>query len=86
MKIIDQEHMEDERYRKLSLREAMLLNNFEHTNVIKVRDYFKTQTGNFCIVMDYAECYTLNQLVKNIEDVKRKHENLAKEIYTQQNG
>lgn len=69
MKMTDEEIMQDERFRKHSLREAMLLTNFEHLNVIKVHDFFKTSSGDFCVVMDYAECYTLNQLVKNIQDV-----------------
>ena len=69
MKITDKEQMEDERYRNLSLREAMLLYIFQHPNVIKVHDYFKNLSGNYCVVMDYAECYSLHELVKQREEV-----------------
>ena len=86
MKIIYEYLTDNERYRKFSLREAMLLKEFTHKNVIKVHDYFKTRDEQLCIIMDYEESYDLYKLVFKIQNVQRDHPNLAKEIYTQHEG
>ena len=53
------------------MNEALLLKNLDHPNVIKVHDFFKTPFGLFCIVMDYAEGFSIQKIVKDIADVLR---------------
>ena len=59
MKIINEELLENEEYKQQALREALLLKNLDHPNVIKVHDFFKTTFGLFCIVMDFSEGFSL---------------------------
>ena len=59
MKIINEELLENEEYKQQALREALLLKNLDHPNVIKVHDFFKTPFGLFCIVMDFSEGFSL---------------------------
>jgi len=45
--------------------EAFLLNELSHPNIIKVVDYYETDHGAFCSVMEYSKCYTLKELVED---------------------
>ena len=45
------------------MSEAILLNKLSHPNIIKVVDYYKTNYGAFCSVMEYSKCFTLKELV-----------------------
>lgn len=50
-------------------------------NVIKVHDFFKSDFGDFCIVMDFAEGYSLKDLVEEMALVCKNHKKFANEIY-----
>ena len=44
---------EDER--KETLREAKILEVFNHPNIVRFKEVYKTKKGKLCIVMDYAD-------------------------------
>ena len=53
---------EDER--KETLREAKILEVFNHPNIVRFREVYKTKKGKLCIVMDYADGGDLQSKVK----------------------
>ena len=59
MKYSDASAMEDEKLAERAKSEAFLLNQLSHPNIIKVVDFFETNYGDFCSVMEYSKCYTL---------------------------
>ena len=44
-----------EEEKKEAYREAKVLEAFNHPNIIKFKEIFKTKTGKLCIVMDFAD-------------------------------
>lgn len=46
--------MSDQEKRE-TLNEAKILEAFNHPNIIKFREVYKTKKGRLCIVMDYAD-------------------------------
>lgn len=44
-----------EKEKKEAFKEAKVLEAFNHPNIIKFREVFKTKSGHLCIVMDYAD-------------------------------
>ena len=41
--------------RKVTLKEAKILEALIHPNIIRFREVYKTKTHKLCIVMDYAD-------------------------------
>jgi NIMA (never in mitosis gene a)-related kinase len=41
--------------KKETLKEAKILEAFNHPNIVKFREVYKTKKGKLCIVMDYAD-------------------------------
>ena len=64
MKVISAEKMKNEEYREFALNEASYLKEEININIIKVHDFFKSDSDGFCIVMDYADGYSLQDLVE----------------------
>ena len=50
--------------RKDALREAKILEAFDHPNIIRFREVYKTRKGKLCIVMDYADGGDLTAAIK----------------------
>jgi NIMA (never in mitosis gene a)-related kinase len=44
-----------EQEKKDALREAKILEAFDHPNIVKFKEVYKTRKGKLCIVMDYAD-------------------------------
>lgn len=44
-----------EQEKKETYRESKILELFNHPNIIRFREVYKTQAGQLCIVMDYAD-------------------------------
>jgi NIMA (never in mitosis gene a)-related kinase 1/4/5 len=44
-----------EEEKKSTLREAKIMEELEHPNIIRFREVYKTKRGKLCIVMDYAD-------------------------------
>lgn len=44
-----------ERERQDTLKEAKILEVFNHPNIVRFREVYKTKKGKLCIVMDYAD-------------------------------
>jgi len=44
-----------EQERRVTLKEAKILEALIHPNIIRFREVYKTKTGKLCIVMDYAD-------------------------------
>jgi len=42
---------------KETLKEAKIMEELNHPNIIRFREVYKTKKGNICIVMDYADGY-----------------------------
>jgi len=55
VKKIDIKKMSEEE-KKATYREAKILEMISHPNIIRFREAYKTQAGQLCIVMDYADC------------------------------
>jgi len=51
--------MKDEKRANQIITEAILLSQINHSNIIKVVDYFKNWFGGFCTVLEYKKCFTL---------------------------
>ena len=45
--------------------------------MIKVHDFFKSDFEDFCIVMEYAESYSLKAIVKDMANVFKNHQRFA---------
>ncbi len=41
--------------KKETLKEARVLEAFNHPNIVRFREVYKTKRGKLCIVMDYAD-------------------------------
>jgi len=41
--------------REDTLKEAKILEVFNHPNIVRFREVYKTKKGKLCIVMDYAD-------------------------------
>ena len=54
----------NEEERKETLREAKILEVFNHPNIVRFREVYKTKKGKLCIVMDYADGGDLQSKVK----------------------
>jgi len=54
-----------EKERIETLKEAQILQIFNHPNIVRFRESYKTKKGHLCIVMDYADG---GDLAKKIED------------------
>ena len=54
-----------EKERIETLKEAQILQIFNHPNIVRFRESYKTKKGHLCIVMDYADG---GDLAKRIED------------------
>jgi NIMA (never in mitosis gene a)-related kinase len=54
IKRIDIAKMKEEE-KKETFREAKILEVFNHPNIIRFREVYKTKKGQLCIVMDYAD-------------------------------
>ena len=59
-----------EKERIETLKEAQILQIFNHPNIVRFRESYKTKKGHLCIVMDYADG---GDLAKKIEDQKGKY-------------
>jgi serine/threonine protein kinase len=44
-----------EEEKKETLKEAKILEAFNHPNIVKFREVYKTKKGKLCIVMEYAD-------------------------------
>jgi len=51
--------MSDSEKRK-ALKEAKIMEKFEHPNIVKFHEVYKTKKGKLCIVMEYADGGDLN--------------------------
>ena len=63
IKQMDISSMSDQE-RKDALREAKILEAFDHPNIIRFREVYKTRKGKLCIVMDYADGGDLTAAIK----------------------
>ena len=54
LKQVDLSKMTDEE-KKDTLKEAKILEAFNHPNIVRFREVYKTKKGKLCIVMDYAD-------------------------------
>ena len=54
-----------EKERIETLREAQILQVFDHPNIVKFRESYKTKRGHLCIVMDYADGGDLASKIEN---------------------
>lgn len=59
-----------EKERIETLKEAQILQIFNHPNIVRFRESYKTKKGHLCIVMDYADG---GDLAKAIEDQKGRY-------------
>ena len=54
IKQVDLSKMNDSE-KKETLKEAKILEAFNHPNIVRFREVYKTKRGKLCIVMDYAD-------------------------------
>ena len=54
-----------ERERIETLKEAQILQIFNHPNIVRFRESYKTKKGHLCIVMDFADGGDLAKLITN---------------------
>lgn len=73
--------MNDSQLREFAFNEATYLIEEDNQYVIKGHKFFKSNYDEFCIVMDYAEGYTLRSIVTNWRGVFRNHKKFADKIY-----
>jgi serine/threonine protein kinase len=55
----------------------LLLNNLNHENIIKVKDFYKVKTGDFVSIMEYQDSYDLHKIVTKPETIKKKNKKFA---------
>ena len=68
--------MSDSEKRK-ALKEAKIMEKFEHPNIVKFHEVYKTKKGKLCIVMEYADGGDLNQVIKKRkQDLKNGYQNV----------
>ena len=77
IKQVDIASMSDEEKRE-TLREAKILEVFEHPNIVRFREVYKTKKGKLCIVMDFADGGDLQSKIK--EQIK-KGQSMGKKQY-----
>jgi NIMA (never in mitosis gene a)-related kinase len=53
-----------EEEKKETLDEAKIMEAFNHPNIVRFREVYKTKRGKLCIVMDYADGGDLQQYLK----------------------
>lgn len=53
-----------EREKEETLKEAQILQVFNHPNIVTFREVYKTKRGHLCIVMDFADGGDLSQKIK----------------------
>ena len=53
-----------EQERRVTLKEAKILEALIHPNIIRFREVYKTKTGKLCIVMDHADDGDLYQKIE----------------------
>lgn len=63
IKQIDITQMPEEE-KKETLDEAKIMEAFNHPNIIRFREVYKTKRGKLCIVMDYADGGDLQNYLK----------------------
>jgi len=63
IKQVDLGKMSDQEKRE-TLNEAKILEAFNHPNIIRFREVYKTKKGRLCIVMDYADGGDLGAKIK----------------------
>ncbi len=56
-----------EQERRVTLKEAKILEALIHPNIIRFREVYKTKTGKLCLVMDYADGYKTFLLLTYID-------------------
>lgn len=44
-----------EEEKRETLKEAKILEAFDHPNIVKFKEVYKTKKGKLCIVMEYAD-------------------------------
>ena len=54
IKEINIHHMSDEEIKGI-YKEAKILEELKHPNIIRFREIYKTKKGSLCLVMDYAD-------------------------------
>ena len=59
LKVAKPSIMKDKKQANRIKTEAILLNQLNHSNILKVVDYFENKFGGFCTVSEYKKCYTL---------------------------
>lgn len=59
-----------EKERLETLKEAQILQIFNHPNIVRFRESYKTKKGHLCIVMDYADG---GDLAKKIEEQRGRY-------------
>lgn len=60
-----------EKERNDCLREHKILELFNHPNIIRFREVYKTKSGQLCIVMDYADGGDLSMQIQNAKKDQR---------------
>jgi len=59
--------MMNDKERNEAVREAMLLKQMNHPNIVKFEEVFMTRKGRLCIVMDYADGGDVHMAIKSLE-------------------
>ena len=63
MKTVDLEELEDDEIEE-TFGEASMMMLFDHPNIIKIKDVFKTKSHELEIVMEYCDKGCLNDLIE----------------------
>ena len=59
------------------VRESVLLYSLNHENIIKVKDFYKVESGKFISIMEYQDCYNLQEIVTDPEIIIKKNKKFA---------
>ncbi|EGR33731.1 protein kinase domain protein, partial [Ichthyophthirius multifiliis] len=70
IKQINISHMTDQE-KQNAYKEARILSQLSHQNIITYHESYKTKNGSLCIVMDYAECGDISQKIKEVKNNKQ---------------
>jgi NIMA (never in mitosis gene a)-related kinase len=82
IKQVDLSKMSDQE-KKDTLREAKILESFNHPNIVKFKEVYKTKKGKLCIVMDYADGGDLAGKIKSQKGQQNFPENQILDWFTQ---
>jgi len=82
IKQVDLSKMSDQE-KKDTLREAKILESFNHPNIVKFKEVYKTKKGKLCIVMDYADGGDLAGKIKSQKGQSNFPENQILDWFTQ---